>query len=183
MLRNDNVIPRLSAGAGDGVNRMCGMQVISWINGDTEITEFPSCSARPLAILVQRCNDDLADPITGYLSPEDSLLVLDLASQTVGTSELPDLLMRSWSLETVHNPDWGVARYATGRERALLFNAVSFDSVSVISCASYATKYRRLVEFTRGAITCWRRLAELDTPANVDAAVVDDALKAFEAHQ
>jgi hypothetical protein len=37
------------------------MNVISYINGDTHITDFPDCSARPLAAFVQVCNDLLAE--------------------------------------------------------------------------------------------------------------------------
>jgi hypothetical protein len=59
------------------------MNVISYINGDTHITDFPDCSARPLAAFVQLCNDLLAGP-DGYLSPENSLLALELGWQTAG---------------------------------------------------------------------------------------------------
>ena len=33
------------------------MNAISYINGDTQITDFPATSARPLASFVQLCND------------------------------------------------------------------------------------------------------------------------------
>lgn len=32
-----------------GSGKGCAMNVISYINGDVEITDYPSCSARPLA--------------------------------------------------------------------------------------------------------------------------------------
>ncbi|MDT5202586.1 MAG: hypothetical protein QOH34_4108, partial [Mycobacterium sp.] len=38
----------------------CAMNAISYTNGDDHITDFPTCSARPLAIVVQSCNDLLA---------------------------------------------------------------------------------------------------------------------------
>ena len=53
------------------------MNAISYINGDARITDFPATSARPLASFVQVCNDLLAGP-DGYLSPEDSVVVLEL---------------------------------------------------------------------------------------------------------
>lgn len=89
----------------------CAMNVISYINGDAQITDFPTCSAPPLALLVQSSNDGLAGP-DGYLSPENSLLALDLAWQTVGTADVPDTLVHAWVAELLANPAWGVARYA-----------------------------------------------------------------------
>jgi hypothetical protein len=63
-----------------GSGKGCAMNVISYTNGDTHITDFPGCSARPLAAFVQLCNDLLAGP-DDYLSPEHSLLALDLGWQ------------------------------------------------------------------------------------------------------
>ena len=63
----------------------CVMNAISYINGDAQITDFPAMSARPLASFVQVCNDLLAGP-DGYLSPEDSFVVLELGWLTVGTA-------------------------------------------------------------------------------------------------
>jgi len=72
-------------GSGQG----CAMNVISYIHGDVEITDYPSCSARPLARLVQACNDEMAGGVGVALSPEDALCVLDLGWRTVGTAEAP----------------------------------------------------------------------------------------------
>ena len=72
------------------------MSVISYINGDTQITDFPDCSERPLAAFVQLCNDLLAGR-DGYLSPENSLLALELGWQTVGQPTFPTLsFTRGW---------------------------------------------------------------------------------------
>jgi hypothetical protein len=87
------------------------MNVISYINGDAEITDFPSCSARPLAVLVQACNDLLAEP-DGYLSPANSVLALELAWQTVGTADVPATVIHAWLAELLSDPTWGVVRYA-----------------------------------------------------------------------
>jgi hypothetical protein len=88
----------------------CAMNAISYINGDTEVTDFPACSARPLAAFVQWCNDVLAGP-DGYLSPEDSLLALDLAWLTVGTAQVPHTVIHAWVAELLTNPTWGVVNY------------------------------------------------------------------------
>ena len=87
------------------------MNVISCINGDARITDFPACSARPLAALVQSCNDQLAGP-DGYLSPENSVLALELAWQTVGTGGVSDTVVHAWLAQLLTNPTWGVVQYA-----------------------------------------------------------------------
>ncbi|MFZ0906459.1 MAG: hypothetical protein WAN71_21825, partial [Mycobacterium sp.] len=87
------------------------MNAISYTNGDELITDFPTCSARPLAILVQACNDQLAAP-GGYLSPEHSVLALELAWQTVGTAGVADTVVHAWLAELLTNPVWGVIQYA-----------------------------------------------------------------------
>jgi hypothetical protein len=87
------------------------MNAISYISGDREITDFPACSARPLAAFVQSCNDLLAGP-DGYLSPENSFLALELGWQTVGTAEGTDTVVHAWVAELLASPTWGVARYA-----------------------------------------------------------------------
>jgi hypothetical protein len=94
-----------------GSGKGCAMNAISYINGDDHITDFPACSARPLAIVVQSCNDMLAAP-GGYLSPEHSVLALELAWQTVGTAGVADTVVHAWLAELLTNPVWGVAQYA-----------------------------------------------------------------------
>lgn len=94
-----------------GSGKGCAMNAISYINGDTRITDFPARSARPLSILVQSCNDLLAGP-GGYLSPQDSVLALELAWQTVGTADVADTVVHAWLAELLANPVWGVVRYA-----------------------------------------------------------------------
>ena len=94
-----------------GSGKGCAMNVISYINGDTHITDFPACSARPLAAFVQLSNDLLAGP-DDYLSPENSLLALELAWQTVGTTDVADTVIHAWVAELLASPKWGVIRYA-----------------------------------------------------------------------
>jgi hypothetical protein len=89
------------------------MNAISYINGDERITDFPATSARPLASFVQLCNDLLAGP-DGYLSPDDSVRVLDLGWLTVGTAEVADAVVHAWVAKLLVSPPWGVIRYAEG---------------------------------------------------------------------
>jgi hypothetical protein len=94
-----------------GSGKGCAMNVISYTNGDEVITDFPACSARPLGVVVQACNDLLAGP-GGYLSPENSVLALELAWQTVGTAGVADTVVHAWLAEMLTNPVWGVVQYA-----------------------------------------------------------------------
>jgi hypothetical protein len=71
------------AGSGKG----CAMNVISWENGDTTITDLPACADPMLARIVQRVNDMICTHRDGdLLCALCSVQVLDLAHRTVGTS-------------------------------------------------------------------------------------------------
>jgi hypothetical protein len=79
-----------TAGSGKG----CAMNVVSWENGDTVITDLPDCSDFLLSRIVQRVNDAYcthrrwSDPpfLDDLLCARCSVKVLDLAHRTVGTS-------------------------------------------------------------------------------------------------
>jgi hypothetical protein len=64
-----------------------------------------------LAAFVQLCNDLLAGP-DDYLSPENSLLALELGWLTVGTADADDTVIHAWVAELLASPVWGVVRYA-----------------------------------------------------------------------
>ena len=123
-----------------GSGKGCAMNVISYINGDEQITDFPATSARPLASFVQLCNDLLADP-DGYLSPENSLLVLDLGWLTVGTADVADTVMHIWVTKLLISPPWGVVRYAAD---------AAADAITAI-----AELHRRLVPGDMPPIAEW----------------------------
>jgi hypothetical protein len=93
-----------------GSGKGCAMNVVSYTNGDGQVTDFPSCSARPLSLLVQSSNDLLAGP-NGYLSPEHSVIALDLAWRTAGTADVPDTVVHAWIAELLTNPVWGMLQY------------------------------------------------------------------------
>ena len=109
-----------------GSGKGCAMNVISYINGDTEITDYPACSAAPLSRLVQMVNDTLADPDDGLLSPEDSVLVLDLGWRTVGTN-LSLSVKQAWMAELLIHPKFGVLQYVQDEAiKMLILRAASF---------------------------------------------------------
>jgi hypothetical protein len=134
-----------------GSGKGCAMNVISYINGDEQITDFPATSARPLASFVQLCNDLLAGS-DGYLSPENSLLVLDLGWLTVGTAEVADTVMHIWVTKLLISPPWGVVRYAAD---------AAADAITDI-----AELHRRLVPGDAPPIAEWDRAARAGRSAS-----------------
>ena len=90
-----------------GSGKGCAMNVISYINGDAKITDYPECSARPLARMVQSLNDELAG-VDGFLSPENSIIVLDLGWLTVGTADTPREIVWRWLADLLVHPEMGI---------------------------------------------------------------------------
>lgn len=72
------------AGSGKG----CAMNVISWENGDTIITDYPTCSNYRAARIIQAINDHICTHKKSKksdLCSDCSLIVLHLGHLTVGT--------------------------------------------------------------------------------------------------
>ncbi len=76
------------AGSGKG----CAMNVVSWINGDTTITDMPDCADPMLSRIVQSVNDDICTHRDDdLLCPACSSKALELGLRTIGTAGLlPD---------------------------------------------------------------------------------------------
>ena len=129
-----------------GSSKGCAMNLISYINGDEHITDFPATSARPLAAFVQFCNDQLAGP-DGYLSPKDGMVALDLGWLTVGTAEFSDSalhsgVMHSWVAELLVSPRWGVVQYVK-------------NPAAQVVIADIAELHRRLIPDATPSIADW----------------------------
>lgn len=79
---------RLAVGSHQaGTGKGCAMNVISWENGDTTITDFPACADQMLASIVQNVNDTYCMHRDGdLLCPACSVEVLDLAHRVVGSA-------------------------------------------------------------------------------------------------
>jgi hypothetical protein len=173
-----------------GSGKGCAMNVISYINGDEQITDFPPTSARPLASFVQLCNDLLAGP-DGYLSPEDSLVVLDLGWLTVGTAGVADAITHIWVTKLLTSPPWGVARYAGGAAAQAIADIAELhrafvpgDVPSIVNWDGAARAARTASEMAEGAELYAVRaasqstsLVETDDWATLDA-VTGNALRA-----
>jgi hypothetical protein len=140
-----------------GSGKGCAMNAISYINGDTQITDFPATSARPLASFVQLCNDLLAGP-DGYLSPEDSFLVLDLGWLTVGTADVADTVIHTWVTKLLISPPWGVVRYAENAAAEVISDIAELhhrlapgDTPPIAAWDSAARAARAVSETSEGA--------------------------------
>ncbi len=130
----------------EGSGKGCAMNVISYVNGDAKITDYPECSARPLSRLVQKVNDALAD-IYGFLSPENAVIALDLGWRTVGTADVPKAVVHAWVAELLDSPEWGVTRQTHLDPKA----------TEVIHAA--ADLHRKAVEHPETVLSCeWRTL-------------------------
>ncbi|MGH7743323.1 MAG: hypothetical protein ACREQ5_00675 [Candidatus Dormibacteria bacterium] len=85
------------------------MQILSWERGDPAFSQFPNCTAYPLAVLMQGLNDWVCRN-WDLLCPDCSMNVLRLAHDTVGTATPPPDRLLAWVAELFditahHNPD------------------------------------------------------------------------------
>lgn len=157
-----------------GTGKGCAMNVVSYMNGDVKITDYPKCSAPHLSRLVQRVNDRMADMWTGVLSPQNAVKAIELGSLTMGTS-LDATTIRdthpSWSfLDVTTTPEY--TRVLTLWLKALGYSFLSGPAQS-LGCVDL------MFSFTYGqakeAILLWRELAGLDN-TEIDSDAVNNAL-------
>lgn len=90
-----NTIPVLARGSHRGDGYGCAMNLVSWINGDEEITDFPGCVDRNLAMAIQTANDLLSAlgptvrvgeaSITRLIPAEYSPRLTEIALRAMGT--------------------------------------------------------------------------------------------------
>lgn len=89
---------RLATGSHQaGSGRGCAMNVISWENGDTTISDYPECSDKFLARMVQIVNDSICTHTKedDLLCAKCSVEALKLGHRTVGTH----MADHGWSTE------------------------------------------------------------------------------------
>jgi hypothetical protein len=167
-----------------GSGKGCAMNVISYINGDVEITDVPECSAPALARIVQDVNDYLADirGDEGYnLSPEDSVIALNLAWQTVGTADtLAEAQFVEWVSELAGSP-MVAGKYWYWRKTlddlADGYQVEKSERNGLAANIACSVSGPDRVEFAWWAIRRWREIAGLDAPAQISEAAVDSALQ------
>lgn len=161
---------RLAAGSHQaGSGKGCAMNVISWLRGDAEISDFPDCTARHLAVLVQCYNDTLAGADM-FLSPQNSVMVLDLAWRTVGTAEQltgAQLTAWLWDLNTQLNH---IESYMESN------GSIKYDGP--VFRLGHAPEWfvEKLGAITCWAVDSWRLRAGLDQSEDVSVADINVAL-------
>jgi hypothetical protein len=161
---------RLACGSHEaGSGKGCAMNVVSWMKGDVRITDFPDCSSRYLARLVQMCNDVLAcRGEDNLLTPQDSLMALDLAWRTVGTRGM---------LHPSRMPVW-LSEVNAGLTPFQI--QIIRDGRMIPTGDGDATIDPRmvdpLIDVVRVAINRWRELANLDAPEDVSVEEINSAL-------
>jgi hypothetical protein len=177
----------------------CAMNAISYIAGDTQITDFPATSARPLAAFVQLCvihawvAELLTSPAWGvvqYAENAAAEAIFDIADLhgALASGEMP-------SIAACHSADCaaravcatlaGAGMYAVraayqstalvDTEHWVTLDAVTGNALCAHALATAGTGADRIVEITRHAIRSWRRLAQLDDPGHIEPASVDNA--------
>lgn len=173
-----------------GSGKGCAMNVVSYTNGDVQITDFPDCSAVPLSRIIQTVNDALADPVTGLLSPENSLIALRLGFRTVGTgtSSSPRAQADWWHRLTGRNTspfDWyfgnitEVFGYLT--ERFAINETIvvtSWDGTQIPTVNQWVWDTGALIAFADEAIDLWEQMfpASGDASESPTAAQINDAI-------
>ena len=185
---------RIVGGSYDrGSGQGCAMNVISYINGDEVITDYPSCSAGPLARLVQICNDELAGGRGKPLQPQDALRVLDLGWRTMGTGAPPPEIyeLYAWYLQKVVGDNFGFADEPASKHVPM--DPLALPRYSAYRANQYCnrrfTRIETFLELTDRTITAWREqmglpprpalttqalqpaLTEMSHPATTQAAI------------
>lgn len=158
-----------------GSGKGCAMNVVSYTNGDAEITDYPECSAKPLARIVQLVNDVLSGH-GGYLSPEDSVIALGLGWRTVGTANADYGMHSIWwekltgqaTESSVWAPRW-VTEIPSGNARVVEYVHNRFKRGGYIDFATFTiceVEWNKsgLIGFAGDAIDLWVKLMPI-TPA------------------
>lgn len=117
---------QLAAGAHkDAHGRYCPMNLICVLLGEPP-TGYPSCTARPLARMVQVLTDSKAGA-DGVLPPgRPSWAMFNLALNTVGTTDLPGPATATWMAELLTAP-WGATAWARSGEHTEVAAEVAAD--------------------------------------------------------
>ncbi|MEC4833807.1 hypothetical protein R2362_03335 [Mycobacteroides chelonae] len=148
------------------------MNVVSYTNGDIKITDYPKCSARPLAALVQLTNDVLAGD-DEFLSPENSVIALNLGWRTVGTANKLYGLHTEWWKELTGE------EIPPGRWASLYipFEAKWYVNSVYEFCAGRGWDTEGLIAFVNRAIDKWIELMPITPAEPITQAQIEYAME------
>lgn len=176
-------LPRFHGGTGDGKDKVCVMQYISLIQGErgTKIregayvpTDFPECSNAALSRMVQSVNDEISsyrgNGSWTYLSPEESLEMLQLGLLTVGTGAATMEEERLWMEKIRFRPFYPTSRpiCRTGSSAGVMLADRIFTWAAHQFPDDRAQQIRAIVEEVRNLIQMFRDVMGLDQPATLE---------------
>lgn len=157
---------RLAVGShSEGSGFGCAMNVVSYITGDVEITDFPKCAHRDLARMVQRINDfvgvtrgsvqyivhdHIAKRMHTTLNPEDAVCVVNLGCMTIGTAGIEARLIVTAVAEVM--VEAGVTRR--------IYIGTPAQAIDHLNAAGYNADF--MMDFGEKVLTKVRELAGLD---------------------
>ena len=156
-----------------GSGKGCAMNAISYINGDEHITDFPTCSARPLAIVVQSCNDLHRQAARGDMPAIAAWDAADRAARAAARPASPT--SNAAGAFAVRAAYESITLVNLRQYQSTLDAAIAF-AVRAHTRAAEDPAGSRVVELARQAIRSWRHLAGLNNSAK-EATSVDNRRK------
>ena len=156
-------------GSGNG----CAMNAISYINGDEHITDFPTCSDRSLAIVVQSCNELHRQAARGDMPAIAAWDAADRAARAAARPASPT--SNAAGAFAVRAAYESITLVNLRQYQSTLDAAIAF-AVRAHTRAAEDPAGSRVVELARQAIRSWRHLAGLNNSAK-EATSVDNRRK------
>lgn len=158
-------------GSGQG----CVMNVVSYITGDAEITDYPQCADDRLSLMLQNLNDNIASSRgknQKYLSPEDAMTLIELGTLTIGTKDtLPrdKYWVLRYEMEAKHGHSDSIDQTLNGLLASI---AGAHQKIKEIADGSgYIVVsdegIEKMIAFARDVLIRWREIVGLDTTVEV----------------
>ena len=155
-----------------GSGRGCSMNLVSYVTGEVEISDYPACASASIAMLVQWVNDALAGydaPDGTLLSPADSIIALELGWLTIGTSGHEDVEPEwiQWMLSEVRAYQCDLLGHFARALGHYQFDRFSraLTSIYLGVVGVHGNRYgadHEVAEFFKRALLKYRELAGLD---------------------
>lgn len=186
----------------EGSEYGCAMNVVSYITGEKEITDYPQCSDDILARMVQLLNDTLgtlrgdslnvlhpvviggaAYPGTfsgNLLTPEDAVEVVRIGCMTIGTKNIATLYTsQEWAHDVIGRAVevLGLTTLQAVDRGLVLYGWDIYGGVVVaLRAVAETNDASRLIDFVEWSILRFRELAGLETSVEINHEVLAKAL-------
>ena len=156
-----------------GSGKGCAMNAISYINGDEHITDFPTCSARSLAIVVQSCSELHRQAARGDMP---AIAALDASDRAARAAARPASPTSNAAVAFAVRATYESITLVNLRQYQSTLDAAIAFAVRAHTRAAEDPAGSRVVELARQAIRSWRHLAGLNNSAK-EATSVDNRRK------